>query len=316
MKVIVTDSGFPHVEQEERLATAAGATFTLAQCKTAADVIAIAKDADALLVQWAPITAEVVAALQKCKVIVRYGIGVDNVDLKATAAKGIAVCNIPDYCIDEVADHALSLALSLTRQLPQTDARLRAGTWKIMPPRAYPALRDVTFATAGYGRIARAVLERAKVFGFKLAAYDPFVDAAAFEKNGVRPLSREELFREADILSLHLPLTAETKHLVGKTQLAELGQEGILINTARGGLIDTVALAAALADGTIFGAGIDVSKQNRCPTIIPCVARPTPSSPRTRRGTAAAAFPFSSARRARKSCARSKANRCATWSTA
>jgi D-3-phosphoglycerate dehydrogenase len=258
MKVIVTDHGFPHVEQEERLAVEAGATFSVAQCKTADDVIAACADADALLVQWAPITAQVVAALTNCKIIVRYGIGVDNVDLKATAAKGIPVCNIPDYCLDEVADHSLSLTLALARQLPQTDERLRAGTWKIMPPRPFPALRDITFATAGFGRIARTVLERAKPFGFKLAAYDPYVDAPVFDKLGIRRLSREELFREAGILSLHLPLTAETKHFVGAAQLAELGGNGIVVNTARGGLIDTVALAEALNNGTIFGAGIDV----------------------------------------------------------
>jgi D-3-phosphoglycerate dehydrogenase len=274
MKVIVTDHGFSHVEQEERLAAEAGATLVVAQCKTAEDVIAACRDADALLVQWAPITAEVVAALEKCKVIVRYGIGVDSVDLKAAAAKGIPVCNIPDYCIDEVADHSLALALSLARQLPQTDARLRSGVWKIMPPRSFPALRELTFATAGLGRIARAVLARAKPFGFKLAAYDPFVEAGTFAELGIRRLSREELFRESNIVSLHLPLTAETKHFVGREQLAELGGEGIVINTARGGLIDTVVLAKALADGTIFGAGIDVFEAEPLPPEHPLRSAP------------------------------------------
>ena len=269
MKVIVTDHGFPNVDQEERLAKEAGATFVVAQCKTEDEVIAACKDGDALLVQWAPITAKVVAALNYCKVIVRYGIGIDNVDLKATAAKGIPVCNIPDYCLDEVADHSMSMALAIARQLPQTDARLRAGSWKFTPPRTYPALREVTFATAGLGRIARTVLERAKAFGFKLAAFDPYVDASVFQKLGVRRLSKEEFFREADIVSLHLPLTPETKHFVGKAQLAELGKEGIVINTARGGLIDTVALAEALTNETIYGAGIDVFETEPLPDDHP-----------------------------------------------
>jgi D-3-phosphoglycerate dehydrogenase len=258
MKVIVTDHGFPNVTQEERIVREAGAEFVVAKCKTAEDVIASCRDADALIVQWAPITAEVVAALSKCKVIVRYGIGVDAVDLKAAAARGIPVCNIPDYCLDEVADHSLAMALALARQLPQTNALMRAGTWKIMPPRVFPALREITFATAGYGRIAREVLTRAKAFGFKLAAYDPFVDDATFARDGIRRLSREELFREAGVLSLHLPLTTETKHFVGKEQLAAMRSDAILINTARGGLIDTVALAETLAAGKIHGAGIDV----------------------------------------------------------
>lgn len=256
------------------MVTEAGATLAVAQCKSPEEVIAACKDADALLVQWAPITAKVVAALEKCKVIVRYGIGVDNVDLKAAAAKGIPVCNIPDYCIDEVADHSLSLALALARQLPQTDAIVRAGTWKIMPPKPFPALRDVTFATAGYGRIARAVLERAKPFGFKLAAYDPFVDSSIFEKQGIRRLSQKELFREAGILSLHLPLTPETKHFVGKEPLAEMAKEAIVVNTARGGLIDTVALAEALSGGRLHGAGIDVFEMEPLPGDHPLRSSP------------------------------------------
>jgi len=274
MKVLVTDHAFPNVAQEERLVGEAGASLTIAQCKTPEDVIAASRDADALLVQFAPITAQVVAGLDKCKVIVRYGIGVDNVDLQAAAAKGIPVCNIPDYCIDEVADHSLSLTLALARQLPQSDARLRSGIWKITPPRPFPALRDMTFATAGFGRIARAVLERARAFGFKLAAYDPFVDAGVFEQHRIRRLSRDDLFRTAGILSLHLPLSAETKHFLGRAQLAEMGEAGIVINTARGGLIDTVALAEALSGGRLHGAGIDVFEVEPLPDDHPLRSAP------------------------------------------
>jgi D-3-phosphoglycerate dehydrogenase len=258
MKILITDHAFPNHDQEDAIFKAAGIPYEMAQCKTEAEVVKIAGDADALVVQFAPIKADVIAALKKCKVIVRYGIGVDNVDLKAAAAKNIPVCNVPDYCIDEVADHAMALALALARQLPQTDAAVRAGTWKIMPPRPFPAFRDTIFATVGFGRIARAVLERAKVFGFQLAAYDPFVDASVFAGLGVKKLEREELFAKAGILSLHLPFSAETKHFVGKASLAAMNPNAIVVNTARGGLIDTVALAEALTAKTIAGAGIDV----------------------------------------------------------
>jgi len=274
MKVIITDHGFPNVSHEERLLNEVGATLHIAQCKTAEDVIAHCCDADALLVQWAPVTAEVIAALKHCKIIVRYGIGVDNVDLKAAAAKNIPVCNIPDYCIDEVADHALALALTLARQIPQTDRTVRAGTWKITPPNAFPAFRDTTFATAGFGRIARAVLDRARPFGFPLAAYDPFVDAAAFDAAGVKRLEKDELFAQAGILSLHLPLNADTKHFVGPLQLAAMPKAAIVVNTARGGLIDTVALAKALGAGVIAGAGLDVFETEPLPDDHPLRSAP------------------------------------------
>jgi D-3-phosphoglycerate dehydrogenase / 2-oxoglutarate reductase len=258
MKAIITDHGFPNVNQERDIITMAGFELSIAQCKTAEEVIASCSEADALLVQWAPITSAVIDSLKNCKIIVRYGIGVDNVDWKAAAAKGIAVCNVPDYCINEVADHSLALALSLARQVPQTDSVVRGGVWKITPPQAFPAFRDTIFATAGFGRIARAVLERAKPFGFKLAAYDPFVEEKVFASAGIRRLTQEELFQQAGIISLHLPLTPDTKHFVSREQLKKMSASSIIVNTARGGLIDTQALAEVLTKGGIAGAGLDV----------------------------------------------------------
>lgn len=263
MKIVVTDYGFKNLDAERTVL--AGHEVIATQCKTPAEVLAAAADADGLLVQWAPITAEVVAGLKRCRIIVRYGIGVDNVDLAAAKAKGIPVCNVPDYCLDEVADHALALALALARQLPQIHQRIRAGTWKIVPDKPMPALKDMTFATAGCGRIARGVLERARVFGFKRATHDPYATPPA----GVMALSLDELFRQADILSLHSPLTPETRHLVNADRLRQMKPTAIIVNTARGGLIDTTALAAALADGTIAGAGLDVFETEPLPADHP-----------------------------------------------
>ena len=269
MKVYITDYGFPDIESERSILDSAGITVASGQCKTPEEVIAAAGDADALIVQWAPITAKVVSALDRCRVIVRYGIGYDNVDLKAAGDRGIPVCNIPDYCVDEVADHTLALALALARQIPQTDTAVRGGTWNIVPPASFPAFRDVTFATAGFGRIARAVLARAGAFGFRLAAFDPFVDAATLRAAGVEPLGCEDLFRSAGILSLHLPFSAQTRHFLGRESLALMRTEAIVVNTARGGLIDTVALAEALAAGKIAGAGLDVFEQEPLPAEHP-----------------------------------------------
>lgn len=269
MKIVITDHGFPSIEQEQRLFAAAGHELVVTQCKTPAELIAACRDADALLVQWAAITREVIASLERCKVIMRYGIGVDSVDLKAAGERRIPVCNVPDYCIDEVADHTLGLALALARQIPQTDAAVRNGTWKIVPPSPFPAFRATTFATAGFGRIARAVLARAQVFGFKLAAYDPFVDDAAFVAAGVRKLDAPELLREAGILSLHLPLTDQTRHFLNRESLATMRKDATIVNTARGGLIDTVALAAALTARSLGGAGLDVFETEPLPADHP-----------------------------------------------
>lgn len=269
MKAIITDHGFPNVDQEEALLGQAGVELKVVQCKTADEVVKNCGDGDALLVQWAPITAEVIAKLSRCKVIVRYGIGVDNVDLKAAAARGIPVCNIPDYCIDEVADHAMALALSLGRQISQTDSVVRGGTWKILPPHSFPAFRKTLFATAGFGRIARAVLERARPFGFILGGYDPFVDEAVFAAAHIRKLTKEELVEKAGLISLHLPLTPQTMHFIGPEQLNGMRRDAIVVNTARGGLIDTSALALALEEGKIAGAGIDVFEQEPLPADHP-----------------------------------------------
>ncbi len=274
MKVLVTDHGFPNVNQERAIAEAVGAEFVVTQCKTADDVIAAATDADALLVQWAPVNAAVIAALGPCKVIVRYGIGVDNVDLDAAAARGIAVCNVPDYCIDEVADHSVAMAVALGRQLPQLAARLQAGIWKMQSAGPMPAFREMTFATAGFGRIARATLDRARGFKFRLAAYDPFVADNALADAGVDRLTLDELFAQADVLSLHLPLTPETRHLVNAERLRAMKLTAILVNTARGPLVDTVALAAALQAGEIAGAGLDVFEPEPLAADHPLLACP------------------------------------------
>ena len=261
LRAFITDHGFPNLQQEEAVFKAAGIDLIVSQSKTADAVIATAKDADALLVQWAPINSAVIAALTQCKVIVRYGIGVDNVDLAAAKARGIPVCNVPDYGVNEVAEHAVSLGLALARQLPQIDARLRSGTWKITPDRPMASLREMTFATAGFGRIARAAHTMMRGFNGKRIAYDPFVPAAVMAAEGVEKVEVDELFTKSDILSLHLPLTPATQHFVNAARLAQMKRTAIVINTARGPLIDTIALSRALAEGVIGGAGLDVYEQ-------------------------------------------------------
>jgi D-3-phosphoglycerate dehydrogenase / 2-oxoglutarate reductase len=275
LTVIITDHGFPNLKHEEAVIGAAGSKLVVAQCRTPGDVIAAARDADALLVQWAPVDAAVIAALARCKVIVRYGIGYDNVDTAAAKARGIPVCNVPDYGVGEVAEHAVSLGLALARQLPQIDARVRSGTWKMIPDRPMLPLRELTFATAGFGRIARSAHAMMAGFGCTRIACDPFVGADAMQAAGVEKVDADGLFARADILSLHLPLTSETRHFVSAARLATMKRTAILVNTARGPLIDTIALAQALHDGAIAGAGLDVFETEPLPSDHPLRSAPT-----------------------------------------
>ena len=258
MKVVVTDCNFESFAEEQAVCDRNGFDLVIHQCKTAEEVIEHCSDADALFVQYAPITAEVLANLKNCKMIVRYGIGVDTIDLEAAKANNIAICNVPDYGIDEVADHAAALALTLARQIPYFDGAIRAGEWPAGTPTPLLSLSDMTFVALGAGRIGRATLERMRAFGFKLAAYDPFVSAEDLQAIDVEKLELDEAFEKADIMSLHLPLIKETEHLLNAERFKSMKNSAIVVNSSRGGLIDTKALAEALRVGEIAFAGIDV----------------------------------------------------------
>jgi D-3-phosphoglycerate dehydrogenase len=260
-KFVITDYKFPHIDTEEKMIRDAGGSVQAFQCVTEAEVIQAASDADAILVQWAPITAAVLEQLKHCKIIVRYGIGVDNIDLEAARRLGITVCNVPRYCIDEVADHTFALALALSRQLGAIDQRLRQGIWNTQPPNPMPASRQMTFATIGYGRIARAVLDRARACKFRLAACVPYLPAGTHLPDDVQLLDMEGALRTSDVISLHSPLNPSTRHMVNAKTFSKMKPTALLVNTARGGLIDTVALAAALRAGEIGGAALDVYEQ-------------------------------------------------------
>lgn len=274
LKVVYTDHGFETIETEKRIIESAGAELIAAQCRSADEVISVAVDADGLLVQWAPITGEVISALRKCKIIVRLGIGIDNVNIQAARERGIAVCNVPDYCIDEVADHTLALAFSLARRIHQMDRKVREGQWNIIPGGPVDPFKDMTFAALGFGRIARAVLERANAFGFRLAAHDPFASADSMRESRVVAMELERLFEEADILSLHCQLNDSTRHIVNSRRLLRMKPHAIIVNTARGQLVDTIALAQALRTNKIGGAGLDVFEEEPLPVDHPILSSP------------------------------------------
>lgn len=235
-----------------------GFDFRVGQCRTPEETAAFCADADAILTQWAPITAEVIEGLSRCKIIVRYGIGVDNVDLEAAKRRGIPVVNVPDYAVQEVADHTLALMLGVVRKIPQVVSQVRHGVWEIAPCRPIMGLAGRVLGTAGFGNIARAVIRRAQAFGMKTIAYDPYVPEHVFAEHGVERVDWEGLLGQSDILSPHLPLTEKTRHAINRDAFARMKPEAYLVNTSRGGIVNADDLAEALQEGMIAGAALDV----------------------------------------------------------
>ncbi|MSU35900.1 MAG: C-terminal binding protein [Pedosphaera sp.] len=258
-KVVVTDWTFPDLSVEERILKAHGVEFEARQCKTEADLIDLCADADAVVTQFARVNANVVSALRKARAIVRYGIGVDNVDVDVARARGIPVCNVPDYCIDEVADQTLAFILATTRQVLTLANHLRGGKWGLAIPLSdMKALRDLTVGIVGFGRIGREVVKRLMPFKCALHVFDPVVPAAEIEKLGARAVGFEELLNNADVLTLHCPSTPQTRRLMNSEAFATLKQGAIFINVGRGDLADPDALTAALQSGHLGAAALDV----------------------------------------------------------
>jgi D-3-phosphoglycerate dehydrogenase len=241
------------------------------------ELIAAGRDADALCVSTREdVTRRVLENLPRTKVISRYGVGLDNVDLDAAADCGIVVTHYPGYCTSEVADHALSMILALNRRLVEQDRALRAGDWvkygpatrTILRGPVWP-LREQTLGIVGFGRIGQSVAERAKPFGLKILASDPYQEPAVMEAHGVEPVSLNELLDRSDIVTLHCPLTPETRGIIGAAELARLKPTAVLVNTARGPLIDLKALAAALESKALAGAALDVVYPEPLPAEAP-----------------------------------------------
>lgn len=264
-KIVITDWGFPSLDIEKGVFADKDVELKHYQCKTEDEVASIVSDADVVMVQWAPVKEKAINAMTRCKGIVRYGIGLDNIDLSFAKQKGIVVKNVPDYCLSEVADHTMALVLSLQRQVTQVDKLVRQGVWKITPPLALPPLRQSVLGLIGFGRIAQLVAKRAKAFDMKVFASDPFISQTVFDEAGVMRLDIDDVLRTSDIISLQCPLTDETKHVINYETLKVMKRHVLLVNTSRGGLIDTMALIRALKDSAIAGAALDVFEQEPLP---------------------------------------------------
>jgi len=259
-KAMITDHGFSSIDLERRVLETAGFTLEEARpiCKTEDDIIERCKGADVLMVQWAPVTRRVMEALPEVRGYVRYGIGVDNIDVRSARELGRMVSNVPRYCLEEVSDHAVTLILSLARRVPQDQAQIARGKWGFTALLPIPAFSDLTLGLVGFGAIARKVSEKAKAFRFKQIAFDPFAPDQIFADHGVQRVDQNTLLQTADIISLHCPLTNETRHLINAESIARMKSGVLLINTARGALVNEGDLIAALQTGKIVGAGLDV----------------------------------------------------------
>ncbi|QQR38429.1 C-terminal binding protein [Devosia rhizoryzae] len=269
-RVVVTDYNFADLQFERAAAAAEGADFVVAQCRDAGAVGTQLAGADVAVVQFAPVDAEAVAGMAPGGRLIRYGVGYNNIDVAAARASGREVAYVPDYCTDEVADHTATLALMLLRRIGQLDESLRAGRWNVLETApSIRAPRDLLIGLLGLGRIGRATLARLAPFGFSFAVCDPMLSPSDAEALGVTLLDRAELIGSADLISLHLPLTAETRHVLDATALAGMKPGSMVVNTARGGLIDEAALAAALASGHLGGAALDVFETEPLPDNSP-----------------------------------------------
>ncbi|MFB3819081.1 MAG: C-terminal binding protein [Candidatus Methylomirabilales bacterium] len=256
--VVITDCDHGTIAPEEGVLRTAGVAHRLHQVRTEDEIIAQAGEADALIVQYGRITGRVLDALPRVRAVVRYGVGVDTVDLEAATARGVIVSNVPDYCMEEVSDHALALALACWRRIAFYDRRIRAGVWSATEVKSMLRLHGRVMGVIGLGRIGAMLARKAAGVGMTVWGYDAYLTEPPV---GVRRVGLDELLAGADIVSIHTPLTAETRHLIDETALRRMKPTAFLVNTARGAVVDTAALTRALREGWIAGAGIDTLEE-------------------------------------------------------
>jgi len=256
---------------EEKILAEAGFKIVRAQCSTEEEVLSTIEGVDpvAIVTQWAPITPAVMDKCPNLKVVSRNGIGVDNIDLDYCKKRGIAVTNSPKYCTPEVADHAMSLILALARKLVFTTDKVRAGDWGtdyLIPIRR---LKECTMGVVGMGGIGRAVVERARPFFKEVIGFDAYAKDVLVDGKPVEMVSLDELLSRSDFIDLHVPGTAETKHMMNAEAFAKMKPSAYIVNTCRGIVVDTDAIVEALRTGQIAGAGLDVHEQEPLPMDHP-----------------------------------------------
>ena len=257
--IAVADTVFPTLDPAKKaLEEQTSKEFRLSKDKSVESILEAAADADALLVTYSPITAEVISGLNKCKAIGRFGIGTDNIDIAAATAKGIAVCYAPVYCLDEVSDHAMALLLACARKIPFANARAAQGRWEMPAVAPIGRLRGKTLGLIGLGNIPQQIVGKAQAFGINVIASDPYCPDDIFSNLNVKKVDLDDVLINSDFVSIHAPLTPETENMFNMDAFKKMKSTAFLINTARGPLVEINDLAEALNQGEIAGAGLDV----------------------------------------------------------
>ena len=273
LQVAVSDSVFPNLNPAREVLSRIGADLQMAPENTPEAIMRVASGADALLVTYAKITGDMIEQMTRCRIISRFGIGVDNVDLAAATKKGIAVTKVPDYCIDEVSDHAVALLLAVARKIPLANSEVHAGKWHMPSVVPIHRLRGSVLGLVGFGRIPQLVAPKAQSFGLRVIAFDPYVPADVFTRAGVERVELADLLKTSDYVSIHSPLLPETRGMFNAEAFRQMKPTAYLINTARGPIVDEAALAEALDEGRLAGAALDVMTQEP-PVGSPLIGRP------------------------------------------
>lgn len=258
-KVVMTDDRHKTYEEEKEVLKSIGVEVIIANCTTTQEVIDICKDADGIMVNLAPMPAEVINKLDKCRIISRYGVGYDNVDVAACTKKGIYLANVPDYCAEEVSDQALALLMACARKVARRDAQVRSGLWNIGKADPIYRIAGKTFAFLGFGTIGKCLFRKIQGFNFsRILVFDPFINADTIRSMGAEKAEWEEALKAADFISIHMPLNDKTRGIINASAFALMKPTAIIINTSRGPVIDENALIDALRTGKINSAGLDV----------------------------------------------------------
>jgi D-3-phosphoglycerate dehydrogenase len=257
-KIAISQADYPDADVERAVFDAVDADVAVGHAETEQELIELGAGADALLVEYAQVTDRVLDALEDVEVVSRYGVGVDNVDVEAAAERGIAVTNVPSYCEEEVATHALSLLLTVARKTAQYTATIKSGTWDWKEGQPIEPLVGKTVGSAAFGKIPRTFTDLAAGFDFDYLVYDPYLDEEDVADHAVEKVDFETLLAESDVISVHAPLVDETRHMFDADAFGRMKDSAFLVNTARGGLVDETALAEALRNDELAGAGLDV----------------------------------------------------------
>jgi D-3-phosphoglycerate dehydrogenase len=256
--IAVTDSPFPSLDPARAALARVDPELRMAKSASAEDILAVARDADAILVTYAKLPADLLRQLTRCKAIGRFGLGVDNIDTKAAAELGITVTYVPDYCMHEVSDHAMALLLAMARKVPLSNTLVQAGRWEMPAVVPIHRLAGRVLGLVGFGNIPRMLAPKAKAFGLRVITHDPYVSPEALAAAGVENVGFDELLAMADFVSIHAPLLPATRGLFNRDIFRKMKKGAMLINTARGPLVDEEALIAALDSGQLGGAALDV----------------------------------------------------------